>query len=208
MPGDDWQKFANLRLLLTYQYAQPGKKLLFMGGELGQWREWEHDGSLDWHLLQWEPHGGIQRLVRDLNRLYREEPALHELDLEPEGFEWVAANDTEQSAIVFLRKGRSAHEVLLFALNFTPVPRTAYLVGAPHGGFWREIFNSDAREYGGSGHGNMGGVEASPLPCHGRPNCLALTLPPLGVVVLKGAQPPAGGESPGAAVERPAHGGR
>jgi alpha-1,4-glucan:alpha-1,4-glucan 6-glycosyltransferase/4-alpha-glucanotransferase len=189
MPGDDWQKFANLRLLLTYQYAQAGKKLLFMGSELGQWREWDHDGSLDWHLLQYDPHGGIQRLVRELNRLYRDEPAMHELDLEPEGFEWVAANDSEQSAIAFLRRGRSPDEVLLFALNFTPVPRTAYLVGAPYPGFWREVMNSDAQEYGGSGHGNMGGVEATPISCHGRPYCLALTLPPLGAVALKGPGP-------------------
>jgi 1,4-alpha-glucan branching enzyme len=189
MPGDDWQKLANLRLLLSYLYGSAGKKLLFMGGELGQWREWDHDGSIDWHLLQYEPHGGVQRLTRELNRLYRQEPALHELDLEPDGFEWIAADDSEQSIISFLRRARSSDEVLLFALNFTPVPRSSYLVGAPRGGFWREVFNSDAKEYGGTGHGNLGGVEASPLRCHGRPYCLALTLPPLGAVVLKSAGP-------------------
>jgi 1,4-alpha-glucan branching enzyme len=185
MPGDDWQKFANLRLLLTYMYGSPGKKLLFMGGELAQWREWSHDESLDWHLLQYEPHAGVQRLVRQLNRLYRDQPAMHELDLEPEGFEWVAANDSEQSVISFLRKGRSSGDLLLFVFNFTPVPRHNYLVGVPRSGIWEEIFNSDAHEYGGSGQGNMGGSEASPLTCHGRSHCLALTLPPLAGVVLK-----------------------
>jgi 1,4-alpha-glucan branching enzyme len=185
MPGDDWQKFANLRLLFTYMFGSAGKKLLFMGGELAQWREWNHEESLDWHLLDHAPHTGVRRLVRQLNLLYRKEPALHELDLEPQGFEWVAANDSEQSVISFLRRGRSAGDLLLFVLNFTPVPRHNYLVGAPRSGMWEEVFNSDAEEYGGSGQGNFGGVEAAPLTCHGRTHCLALTLPPLAGVILK-----------------------
>jgi len=187
MPGDDWQKFANLRLLYGYQYTQPGKKLLFMGAEIGQWREWEHESSLDWHLLAYEPHQGIHRWLEDLNRLMREEPALHELDFNPDGFQWIDGNDAENSVLSYLRLARTAGQELIVVCNFTPVPRQNYRVGAPRGGFWREILNSDAREYGGSGWGNFGGVEAVPIPWHGRPYSLNLTLPPLAIIVLKRA---------------------
>ena len=185
MPGDPWQKFANLRLLLGYQVAQPGKKLLFMGGEFGQWREWNHDTSLDWHLLQDAPHAGVQRWVQDLQRLYRQEPALHELDCQPSGFEWIDCNDTEQSTISCLRRGVTTDALVLAVFNFTPVPRHDYRVGVPRGGFWTEVLNSDAQDYGGSGQGNLGGAEAEPYPAHGRPWSLRLTLPPLGVVLLR-----------------------
>lgn len=188
MPGDDWQKFANLRLLFGYMYAQAGKKLLFMGSELGQWREWNHDESLDWHLLQYDPHIGVQKWVADLNRLYQREPALHELDFDGRGFEWIDCNDAEQSVISLMRKGESASDVVVVVANFTPVPRLNYRVGVPHGGCWQEILNSDAKEYGGSGHGNMGIVEAAPVPDHGRFYSLALTVPPLGIIFLKPVQ--------------------
>ncbi len=187
MPGDDWRKFAGLRLLFGYQFSQPGKKLLFMGGEFGQWSEWRHNDSLDWHLLEFPPHQGVARWIADLNRLYREEPALHQLDASPEGFEWIDCNDTQSSVFSFLRLSRSARESILIVCNFTPVPRPGYRVGSPRGGFWKEILNSDASEYGGSGWGNLGGVEADPIPTHGRPYSLSLTLPPLAVVFLKSA---------------------
>lgn len=185
MPGDDGQKFANLRLLLGYMYAQPGKKLLFMGGEFGQWREWVHDESLEWHLLNYPLHLGIKRWVEDLNRLYRDEPSLYELEFEPAGFEWIDCNDVEHSTISFIRKGRSQDDVITIVGNFTPVVRFNYRIGVPQSGFWRELLNSDAREYGGSGQGNLGGVEAAPLPLHGRPYSLTITLPPLAIVFLK-----------------------
>jgi 1,4-alpha-glucan branching enzyme len=187
MPGDEWQQFANLRLLLAYMYAQPGKKLLFMGGELAQWREWNHDESLDWHLLHYPPHAEMHRWVQALNRLYRREAALYERDFDPDGFEWVDCNDAPASIISFLRRARSSDDLLLVICNFTPVPRRNYRVGAPRGGRWTEILNSDAREYGGSGHGNLGGVEATPVPLHGRPYSLNLTLPPLSAVLFKHA---------------------
>jgi 1,4-alpha-glucan branching enzyme len=189
MPGDDWQKFANLRALFGYMYGHPGKKLMFMGGEFGQWREWGHDESLEWHLLQYAPHKGMQRWVEDLNKLYRGEPALHEVDFANEGFEWVDAHDWEQSVISFLRKGKDPDEVILVACNFTPVPRINYRVGVPMGGYWQELLCSDAELYGGSGYGNLGGVEASPVPAQGRYHSLALTLPPLGAVFLKPGSP-------------------
>jgi 1,4-alpha-glucan branching enzyme len=185
MPGDDTQKFANLRLLLGYMYAQPGKKLLFMGGELGQWREWNHDTSLDWHLLAYATHAGLRQWVMDLNRLYRSEPALHELDCDSAGFAWVDCNDTASSAISFLRQGKALHARVLVVCNFTPVPRPNYRVGITRGGFWREILNSDAATYGGSQQGNLGGVEAAPVPYHGRPYSLNLMLPPLSVIFFK-----------------------
>src|SRR5437870_621044 len=185
MPGDDWQKFAKLRVLLGYMFAQPGKKLLFMGGEFGQWKEWVHDESLDWHLLQYAPHRGIQRWVEDLNRLYRNEAALHELDCQPAGFEWIDCNDAEGSTVSLIRKAKSTDEVVLAVCNFTPVPRNDYRVGVVRGGFWRELLNSDATEYEGSGQGNKGGVEGVPAACHGRPYSLNLTLPPLGIVFFK-----------------------
>lgn len=184
MPGDDWQKFANLRLLLAYMYAQPGKKLLFMGGEFGQWNEWDHDESLQWDLAQHDRHAGLQRLVEDLNRLYRREPALHELDCDGVGFEWIDCNDAEHSALSFLRRSRSGQEIAVVC-NFTPVPRHSYRVGVPRGGLWREILNSDSKHYWGSGQGNLGGVRAAPAGYHGRRYSLSLTLPPLAAVFLK-----------------------
>jgi 1,4-alpha-glucan branching enzyme len=185
MPGDDWQKFANLRLLYGYMYTQPGKKLLFMGGEFGQWREWYHEESLDWHLLQYPAHAGLQRWVEDLNGLYRNEPALYELDTNPAGFEWIDCNDAPASVLSYLRRSQATHDLLLIVCNFTPVVRQNYRVGAPRAGYWREIRNSDAHDYGGTGYGNLGGVEAAPIPCHGRPNSLNLTLPPLAVIIFK-----------------------
>jgi 1,4-alpha-glucan branching enzyme len=185
MPGDTWQKFANLRLLLGYMYGQPGKKLLFMGGEFGQWREWNHDESLEWHLLDYAPHSGLQRWVENLNHLYRSEPSLYELDFSSAGFEWVDCNDSDQNVISFLRKGRSADDMVLVVCNFTPITRFNYKVGVPRGGFWKELLNGDAKEYGGSGHGNLGGIEAVPVSVHGRPYSLDMTLPPLATVFFK-----------------------
>jgi 1,4-alpha-glucan branching enzyme len=185
MPGDDWQKFANLRALLGYMYAQSGKKLLFMGAEIGQWREWIHDESMEWHLLQYERHSGLQRWVSDLNNLYREQPALYELDFDQAGFEWIDCNDVEGGTISLLRKGGAADQVVAVVSNFTPVPRRNYRIGVPQAGFWRELLNSDAKEYGGGGQGNLGGVEAAPIPLHNRLYSLTITLPPLAVVFLK-----------------------
>jgi 1,4-alpha-glucan branching enzyme len=187
MSGDDWQKFANVRLLLAYMYAQPGKKLLFMGGEFGQWREWNHEESLDWHLLQDERHRGLQRWVQDLNHFYRGEPALYELDNKSEGFAWVDCNDAENSVLSMRRQGRAINDPLVIVGNFTPVVRHNYRIGVPHSGFWREVLNSDAEVYGGSQQGNMGGVEASPVAAHGYYHSLTITLPPLAMVFFKEA---------------------
>jgi len=184
MPGDEWQQFANLRLLYGYMWGHPGKKLLFMGGEFGQRREWQHDESLEWYVLQYPLHAGVQRWVRELNRLYRDTPALYELDFSQQGFEWIDCNDAEGSVLAFLRKDRTRGGVVLVVCNFTPMLRENYRVGVPRGGLWRERLNSDAREYGGSGQGNLGAVEASPLPAHGRFHSLSLRLPPLGVLFL------------------------
>ncbi|MFW6197247.1 MAG: 1,4-alpha-glucan branching protein GlgB [Myxococcota bacterium] len=189
MPGDDWQKFANLRLLYSFMYASPGKKLLFMGGQLAQWREWNHDGSLDWHLLDHAPHRGIRDVLAQLNRLYVDEPALHEWDADARGFEWVDASDSEQSVLVFLRNGKQPAERILVACNFTPVVRRNYRIGVDERGAYRELFNSDASELGGSGVGNLGRVEVTPVPCHGRLFSVNLTLPPLGALFLKHEQP-------------------
>jgi 1,4-alpha-glucan branching enzyme len=186
MPGDDWRKFANLRLLLAYLFAQPGKKLLFMGGEFGERAEWGHEQSLDWRLLQYAPHQGLQRLVMDLNRLYRSEPALHKMDNQPEGFEWIDCHDADTSLLIFLRKAAEPESrTILVACNFTPVPRHGCRVGAPHAGFWREVLNSDATDYGGSGQGNLGGRETAPVSAHGRPQSLLLTVPPLAAVFFR-----------------------
>ena len=185
MPGDDWQKFANLRLLFAYMFAQPGKKLLFMGAEFGQYREWSHDRSLDWHLLEGPLHRGLETWMEQLNRAYRSEGALHWFDNDPQGFEWVDCNDAPASVISLLRKGKTADDAVLIACNFTPVPRVGYKVGVPSAGYWKEILNSDAREYGGGGIGNMGGAEALAESVHGRPHSLRLTLPPLGALFLK-----------------------
>jgi 1,4-alpha-glucan branching enzyme len=185
MPGDDWQKFANLRLLFGYMYGHPGKKLLFMGCEFGQRDEWNHDRSLDWHLLAQAPHRGIQSWVRDLNRLYRREPALHACDFDRHGFEWADLHDWEHSIISFCRRGENPDDLMLMVCNFTPVPHVNYRVGVPRGGRWTEALNSDAAVYGGSGLGNLGGVEAAPVPAHGRDYSLALTLPPLATLYFK-----------------------
>jgi 1,4-alpha-glucan branching enzyme len=185
MPGDEWQKFANLRLLFAYMYAQPGKKLLFMGGEFGQVREWAHDSSLEWDVLQYPVHRGVQVWMEQLNRKYRNEPALHVFDNDPAGFEWVDVNDNAMSTISLLRKSEKPEDTVLAVFNFTPVPRIGYRVGVPHGGYWREMLNSDAREYGGSGMGNLGGVQAEEITQHGRPFSLKLTLPPLAALFLK-----------------------
>jgi 1,4-alpha-glucan branching enzyme len=188
MPGDDWQKRANLRLLYGYQYAVPGKKLLFMGSELADWREWNHDEGLRWALLDDERHAGVCRWVRDLNELYGTEPALYELDCDPTGFEWVQHEDAQISVLSFLRRSSSG-ETMLIVCNFTPVPRDNLLVGVPVDGFWRERLNSDAVEYGGSGVGNMGGVHTQPIPSHGRPRTLTLVAPPLGCLFLSAPAP-------------------
>jgi len=185
MPGDEWQKFANLRALFGYMYAQPAKKLLFMGGEFGQWREWVHDSSLDWGLLDYPLHAGLQRWVEDLNRLYRSEPALHELDCDPAGFEWIDCNDADSSVLSLIRKAKSSSAIMLVLCNFTPVPRYSYRVGTPRGGQWQEVLNSDAARYGGSNMGNLGGAETAPIGLHGRPYSLTLTLPPLSVSFFK-----------------------
>ncbi len=184
MPGDNWQKFANLRLLYGYMWTHPGKKLLFMGGEIGQWNEWNHDKSLDWHLLDYPMHRGVSHWLGDLNRIMRERPALHARDFEHEGFEWIDGSDSEQSVISYLRRGQHG-EMLAIVCNFTPVPRQNYRIGVPYGGTWRELLNSDAPLYGGSGQGNSGFVESAPIPCHGRYHSLNLTVPPLGVLILE-----------------------
>ena len=185
MPGDEWQKFANLRLLYGFMFGHPGKKLLFMGCEFGQWSEWNHDRSLDWHLLGAPLHSALQRWVRDLSTLYRGQRALHELDFDSGGFAWVDCSDYQRSVISFLRRGRNPAEPLLFVCNFTPVVQQNYRIGVPQQGFWKELLNSDAPLYGGSGQGNFGGCDAVPLPLHGHPFSLNMTLPPLGVVVYQ-----------------------
>jgi len=185
MPGDDWQKFANLRALFGFMFAQPAKKLLFMGGEFGQWNEWNNETSLDWHLVDFPMHSSMQAWVADLNRLYREQPPLYEKDTRPDGYEWVDCGDNEQSVISIIRKGYTPGDYILAAFNFTPVPRHHYRLGVPIEGFWKEMLNSDAHCYGGSGQGNMGGMEAEEIQAHGRPYSLILTLPPLSAVFLK-----------------------
>jgi 1,4-alpha-glucan branching enzyme len=186
MPGDEWQKFANLRLLYGSMYAQPAKKLLFMGGEFGQWTEWNHDASLDWHLADYYPmHRALARWVRDLNTLYRGEPGLHVYDCDPQGFEWIDCCDSEASVVSLLRKGKSPDDTIVVVANYTPVPRHNYRVGVPRGGYWEEVLNSDAPLYGGSGQGNLGGVTAAPVSCHGRDYLLNVTVPPLGIVFFK-----------------------
>jgi 1,4-alpha-glucan branching enzyme len=185
MPGDVWQKFANLRLLYAYMVGHPGKKLHFMGNEIAQWREWNHDRSLDWHLLQWGDHRGVRTLICDLNRLYKDEPALHEVDFDWRGFEWLVLNDSDNSVLAFLRRAIDPEDALVVACNFTPVPRRGYRIGVPYPGFYREILNSDSQVYGGSNLGNEGGVWAQPGASAGRPYSLDVTLPPLATVILK-----------------------
>jgi 1,4-alpha-glucan branching enzyme len=185
MPGDDWQKFANLRCLYGYMWAHPGKKLLFMGCEFGQRREWTHEQSLEWHVLEWGEHRGVLDWVRDLNRYHRSAPALYEQDFDTAGFEWIDSNDAHNSVLSFIRKPRSAAPVVLAVCNLTPVPRPGYVLGVPRGGRWREVLNSDASCYGGSGMGNAGSVHARAEPMHGRPFSVMLTLPPLSVLLLE-----------------------
>ena len=185
MHGDVWQKFAGLRALLGYMYAQPGKKLLFMGSEVGPWAEWDHERGLPWHLLEHPSNAGLQRWVADLNRLYRDQGVLHETDFEPRGFEWIDCNDNENSVLTFLRQRADGTGWILVACNFTPVPRHGYRAGVPAAGRWRELLNSDAEEYGGSGQGNLGGVDAEEHEQHGRPYSVQLTLPPLAVAFFK-----------------------
>jgi len=185
MPGDDWQKFANLRLLYGYMYGHPGKKLLFMGSEFGQWAEWNQHKGLDWNLLAYPTHKGLQSWLKEVNEVYKNHPALYEIDFKPEGFEWIDCGDWQQSVISFLRKGRKKDDKVLVVCNFTPTPRYNYCIGVPQKGFWKEILNSDAQEFGGSGLGNFGGVYADPVPSHGRDFSLSLILPPLAVLFFK-----------------------
>ncbi len=186
MPGDEWQKFANLRLLLAYQFSHPGKKLLFMGDEFAQWNEWNHEASLDWSLLDYPRHAGIQRLVKHLNELYRAKPSLHELDCEPDGFQWIDLGDVENSVLSFVRKGKNPRSILA-VFNLTPVPRQNYRVGVPNPGFWKEILNSDAGEYGGSGQGSLVRGTAESVPWNGRNHSISITLPPLAAILFEGA---------------------
>ena len=184
MSGDEWQQFAGLRLLFGYMWTHPGKKLLFMGGEFGQRREWQHEESLEWHVLQYPFHAGVRQWMRDLNAFYKQTPAMYQRDFTPDGFEWVDCNDSENSTLAFLRKGHSPDDMVLVICNFTPVPRDNYRIGVPRGGQWRERLNSDARDYGGGGIGNFGVVDSAPLPCHGRNHSLTLRLPPLATLLL------------------------
>jgi 1,4-alpha-glucan branching enzyme len=185
MPGDYWQRFANLRLLFGYQYSMPGKKLLFMGGEVGQWHEWNHAGEIDWALLGFPAHDGLKRLVRDLNTLYRGTKALYEQDLDGTGFSWIQCDDWENSTYAFLRYSKDRAEYVVCAMNFTPVPRDGYRLGVPKAGFYSEVLNTDAALYGGSNVGNLGGVYSEPIPMHGHPHSITVRLPPLGMVVMK-----------------------
>ncbi len=185
MPGDEWQKFANLRVLFAYMYGHPGKKLLFMGDEIGQWKEWNHDESLEWHILEYPSHKGLQHWVRDLNHLYKNEPALYDNDFSNECFEWINFSDSEKSVISFIRKSKDNENILIFILNFTPVPRYDYRVAMQNGGYYEEILNSDAERYWGSNIGNYGKVLAEPVPWEGKEYSLNLSIPPLGAVILR-----------------------
>ncbi len=191
MPGDDWQKFANLRLLFGWMYAQPGKKLMFMGDEFGQWREWDHDSSLDWHLLNFPEHAGLSQWVGDLNRVLRTEKAMHELDFDPAGFAWIDVTDSDNGVVSLIRRAADPDNLVVAAFNFTPIPRNNYQIGVPFPGFWQELLNSDSPTYGGSGQGNLGGVDAAPIGRHGHRHSITLTLPPLGALFLKHRPQPA-----------------
>ena len=189
MPGDDWRKFAGLRVLFSYMYAQPGKKLLFMGGEFGQWSEWNHDGQLQWELLERPPHAALRLLLGDLNRLYREEPALVCAEITPSSFEWIDLHDAEKNVLSFLRKGQSPGQLIAAVFNFSPVPRDSYRLGLPNKGHWIEIFNSDATIYGGTGRGNFGGVDTVPIPLHGRNYSITINIPPLAALYFRWEPP-------------------
>jgi 1,4-alpha-glucan branching enzyme len=185
MPGDAWQKRASLRALFALMWTHPGKKLLFMGGEFGQGREWSHDRELDWGLMDDPGHAGLVSLVRDLNKLYREEPALHATDARHEGFQWLVVDDRDNSVFAFLRRGGESDRPLIVAINMTPTPRRLYRIGAPEAGFWTEVLNTDSSFYGGTGSGNLGGAQTRQVACHGFPQSLELQLPPLGGVVMR-----------------------
>jgi 1,4-alpha-glucan branching enzyme len=184
VPGDLWQKFANARLLYSYMWTHPGKKLLFMGNEFGQWYEWNFDESLQWHLLEWETHQGLQRCIMDLNRMYKQEPALYELDFDGRGFEWINCHDWENSTFTYIRRAKDPNDYLVIGCNFTPVPRR-HVIGVPNLCWHEEIFSSDSELYGGSNTGNGPGVMAEPQEAFARPASLNLFLPPLGMTVLK-----------------------
>jgi 1,4-alpha-glucan branching enzyme len=184
MPGDRWQKHASLRALFGYMFGHPGKKLMFMGAELAQSREWNFDDSLDWHLLDDRLHRGLRRWVQDLNHLYQREAALHQVDFEPAGFSWIDCNDNENSVVSMIRRARNPQDFCVVVANFTPVPRHGYRVGVPKSGNWREILNSDASIYGGSGVGNRGGIHSEQVGWHGHDQSVAVTIPPLGIVVF------------------------
>jgi 1,4-alpha-glucan branching enzyme len=185
MAGDDWQKFAMLRALYAFLMTHPGKKLMFMGDEIGQWHEWNHDRGLDWDVTKYPPHAGVQRLLRDLHVVYRREPALHQVDFEPAGFQWIDANDNENSVFSFIRRARNPRDFTMTVLNFTPVVRRGYRVGLPEPGFYRELVNTDSEAYWGSNVGNVGGVASEEVPAHGQPHSLNLVLPPLSGLILK-----------------------
>ncbi len=185
MPGDDWQKFAGVRSLFGYMFTHPGKKLFFMGGELGQYREWNHESSLDWHLLDEEKHKGLNNWVKDLNTFYKNNPALYEKDFEEDGFQWIEANDSDNNVLSYIRKGKNTEDQLIVVCNFSPIPRHNYRVGVPFEGYWKEVLNSDSNHYGGSDVGNMGGVKASPVGAFGHYYSLNLTVPPMAMVVFK-----------------------
>ena len=185
MPGDLWQRFANLRLLYTYMWTHPGKKLLFMGGEFAQWNEWNFDAALQWELLEWDSHSGMQKLISDLNRLYRREPSLYEVDFDHSGFEWIDCHNYDECTLSYLRRGQDPQDYTIICLNFTPVPRMKHRIGVPEGCYFKEVFNSDSMFYAGSNHGNFPGVQAEPIEWHGRPHSIEITLPPLAGVVFK-----------------------
>ena len=185
MPGDHWQKFANLRALYGYMYAHPGKKLLFMGGEIGQWSEWNHDWQLDWTLLDHDFHRKMQTYVKALNKLYVEQPALHQVDFSWEGFQWIDFHDVDQGVVSFLRRAHDPADFIVVVANFTPVPREGYRLGVPVPGFYCELFNSDSALYGGGNMGNAGGRPSEPTPWQGQQHSISLTVPPLAVVLFK-----------------------
>jgi 1,4-alpha-glucan branching enzyme len=185
MPGDLWQKFANLRLLYSYMWTHPGKKLLFMGGEFGQWNEWNFDTSLQWDLLQWETHRGLQKCMADLNRLYRHEKALHEVDFDYQGFQWIDCHNHEDSTLSYIRRAKDPNDFLVICNNFTPVPRLQHRLGVPEVAWYNEVYNSDSTFYNGSNMGNGPGVQAEPFQSHGRPASILVTLPPLATVIFK-----------------------
>ena len=185
MPGDLWQRFANLRLLYTYMWTHPGKKVLFMGGEIAQWHEWNHDESVQWHLLQWESHQGMQNLIKDLNKVYKEETSLHQVDFEHTGFEWIDTHNSAESVLVYARRGRDPSDMIVVVLNFTPVPRQRHRIGVPGPGWYQEIFNSDSERYAGSNVGSYPGCEAEQVEWNGRDWSIEMSLPPLGAVMFK-----------------------